>query len=386
MATAPQMGLFGGVGTPEEMQRAMAEQKAMQFATMSPQQQLSYNIFKNTSNLGRGLAGAMGVDVQDPAMKRATMLRQLASQYDTNTPEGLRQMAAALQGTDPELGFQISQRADALELSKAKIGSENALIKQREREKAAADPFQKLVEKGVYTPSSLKAFQETGDVSDLKFKESDAKTTVVKADGRTKLINSQTGEVIADIGVAGKTLEESLGSGLSKLGEVMVGAQAKAAGSKGGEVVGKQSAEIQGKYTAIESIDDALDMVKKGIYAGGYGPAMEATAKYTKGAVGSQKTLENTEQFRAYIGDVVIPRLQDFGGNDSVEELKYLRSVLAGDTTLEKKSIEGVLKRAKQKIDVGIKRVQAQQEAVTGGKPLPTGPMTKPIKWSDLSN
>jgi hypothetical protein len=382
MAT-PQ-GLFGGMGTPEEMQRQMTEQKAMQFATMTPQQQTSYNIFKNTSNLGRGLAGAMGVDVQDPAIKRATMLRQMASQFDTTTPEGLRQMAAALQSTDPELGFQVMQRADALELSKAKIGSEQALIKQREREKVAADPFQKLLEKGVYTTTSLKTFQETGDVGDLKFKESDAKTTVIKADGRTKLINSQTGEVIADLGAAGKTLEESLGTGLSKLSEAMAGSQAKAAGAEAGKGVGKQSVEIQGKYTAIESIDDALDMVKKGIYAGGYGPAMEATAKYTKGAVGSQKTLENTEQFRAYIGDVVIPRLQDFGGNDSVEELKYLRSVLAGDTTLEKKSIEGVLKRAKQKIDAGIKRVQAQQEAVSGGKPLPTGPMSKPVKWSDL--
>jgi len=382
MAT-PQ-GLFGGMGTPEEMQRQMTEQKAMQFATMTPQQQTSYNIFKNTSNLGRGLAGAMGVDVQDPAIKRATMLRQMAPQFDTTTPEGLRQMAAALQSTDPELGFQVMQRADALELSKAKIGSEQALIKQREREKVAADPFQKLLEKGVYTTTSLKTFQETGDVGDRKFKESDAKTTVIKADGRTKLINSQTGEVIADLGAAGKTLEESLGTGLSKLSEAMAGSQAKAAGAEAGKGVGKQSVEIQGKYTAIESIDDALDMVKKGIYAGGYGPAMEATAKYTKGAVGSQKTLENTEQFRAYIGDVVIPRLQDFGGNDSVEELKYLRSVLAGDTTLEKKSIEGVLKRAKQKIDAGIKRVQAQQEAVSGGKPLPTGPMSKPVKWSDL--
>ncbi len=83
MATLPQ-GLFGGMGTPEEMQRQMTEQKAMQFATMTPQQQTSYNIYKNTGNLGRGLAGAFGVDVQDPSIKRATMLRQMASQYDTN--------------------------------------------------------------------------------------------------------------------------------------------------------------------------------------------------------------------------------------------------------------------------------------------------------------
>ena len=125
MSTLPQ-GLFGGVGTPEEMQRQMTEQKALQFAQMTPQQQTSYNIYKNTGNLGRGLAGAFGVDVQDPAIKRATMLRQMASQFDTNTPEGLRQMAQALQGTDPELGFQVMQRAQAMELAQAKTLTQEA--------------------------------------------------------------------------------------------------------------------------------------------------------------------------------------------------------------------------------------------------------------------
>ncbi len=125
MATLPQ-GLFGGMGTPEEMQRQMTEQKALQFAQMTPQQQTSYNIYKNTGNLGRGLAGAFGVDVQDPAIKRATMLRQMASQFDTNTPEGLRQMAQALQGTDPELGFQVMQRAQAIELEQAKTLTQEA--------------------------------------------------------------------------------------------------------------------------------------------------------------------------------------------------------------------------------------------------------------------
>ena len=182
MATQSVQGLFGGMGTPEEMQRALTEQKAMQFATMSPQQQLSYNIFKNTSNLGRGLAGAMGADVQDPAIRRATMLRQMASQYDTTTPEGLRQMAAALQGTDPELGFQVMQRADALELSKAKIGSENALIKQREREKTAADPFQQFLRSAVgkVTPASLKKFKDSEDPQDLEWVDKPNLTEIQK--------------------------------------------------------------------------------------------------------------------------------------------------------------------------------------------------------------
>jgi hypothetical protein len=119
MATQSIQGLFGGMGTPEEMQQQAVDQRAAQFAAMSPQQQMSFNIYKNTGNLGRGLAGAMGVDVQDPAVRRATMLRQLASQYDTSTPEGLKQMASAVQGTDPELGYQIMQRAQEMEKTAA---------------------------------------------------------------------------------------------------------------------------------------------------------------------------------------------------------------------------------------------------------------------------
>ena len=156
MATLPQ-GLFGGMGTPEEMQRQMAEQKAMQFASMSPQQQTSYNIYKNTSNLGRGLAGAMGVDVQDPAIKQATMLRQMATQFDTTTPEGLKQMAQALQATNPELGMRVMQQAQAMEeqlaktnLQKTQTERMSALAAQEkvqaDRESKLAAEFDKLPE------------------------------------------------------------------------------------------------------------------------------------------------------------------------------------------------------------------------------------------------
>ena len=135
MAIQGIQGLFGGMGTPEEMQQQAVNQQAMQFASMTPQQQSSYNIYKNTGNLGRGLASAMGVNVQDPAVKRATMLRQMASQFDTNTPEGLRQMAQALQSTDPELGFQVMQRAQALEMSNQKLITEQATAASKLAEK-----------------------------------------------------------------------------------------------------------------------------------------------------------------------------------------------------------------------------------------------------------
>lgn len=157
MATAPQMGLFGGVGTPQEMQQAEAEQQAAQFASMTPQQQLSYNIFKNTRNLGTGLAGAMGVDVQSPAMRQATMLRQLASQFDIGTVDGMKQYAQALQGISPELGYRAIQQAAAMEEQQAKTNLQKTLADrmsalaeqeklQATREGKLASEFDKLPE------------------------------------------------------------------------------------------------------------------------------------------------------------------------------------------------------------------------------------------------
>ena len=90
--------------------------------------------YKGGANLGQGLAGAFGVDTQDPTIQRATRLRQLASQYNTNTAKGLRDMANALQATDPESAFQLTQRAMAMDEAAQKSRKEEAEIEQRAHE------------------------------------------------------------------------------------------------------------------------------------------------------------------------------------------------------------------------------------------------------------
>lgn len=137
MATPSIQGLFGGMGTPEEMQRAMLEQKAAQFAEMNQNQQLSSMAYKGGANLGQGLAGAFGVDIQDPTIQRATRLRQLASQYNTNTAKGLRDMAASLQATDPESAFQLTQRAMAMDKAALDARKGEAEITLKEAETTA---------------------------------------------------------------------------------------------------------------------------------------------------------------------------------------------------------------------------------------------------------
>lgn len=189
MATSP--SLFGGSLTPQEMQAQMLEQRAAQFAQMSPDQQLGMMAYKAGNNVGTGLAGAFGVQTQDPMIQRATKLRELAGQYNTNTAAGIRQMADALRTQDPELALQLSQKAAAMDLEAAKLTSEQALAAQRVREKQAIDPFQKLVESGKYTPASLEAYQQSGKPADLVMYEKPEKEAKIAFGSDAERISKQ---------------------------------------------------------------------------------------------------------------------------------------------------------------------------------------------------
>lgn len=369
------MALFSNLGSGDlaAMQAQLDEQRAAAVGKSSANEIYKQMAYQAGSGLTRGIGGLLGADMIDPELKRRSLRARIVGEINPEDDASLKAGVAKLQ----QAGF--ADDAFALSARLLEREKEKSIINKNLREKQAADPFQKLVEKGVYTPKSLAAYQKSGNVEDLDLKASDAKTQVVDtADGQL-LINSQTGAIIANIGK--KPTKPSIGSeiaaGLSPTLAAIAKGQAQKAGEAGGTAVGKDTAAIQGKYTALSSIDDALNTVRKGIYAGGYGPLQESLAKYSSGVLADKQRLVNTEEFRAYIGDVVIPRLTEFGGNDSVEELKYLRSVMAGETTLESKSIERILLRAKQKIEAGVKRIQAQQKAIEKGEPLPTGAMGK---------
>lgn len=165
-------GLFGGTLTPAEQQQQMLEARAAQFAQLAPSQQLAFMGYKAGANLGQGLAQAAGVDIQDPAIKRATALRQLAQGVDVSTIEGLQQYANRLQ----QAGFnaEANQLGQQI-LTARKTESE---ITKNQREKAGADPFEQLLRTGKYTPASLAKYKKSGDPVDLELLEKETKANI----------------------------------------------------------------------------------------------------------------------------------------------------------------------------------------------------------------
>lgn len=345
MADNSVLGLFTDPFQYVARQNEMQDQSARRFAEMTPMQQAQYGIYKGAGQLGGGLAGLMGV--QDPALQQISNRNAILRQANMNDPASIIEAAqklADIGDLQGSLGLQqLAQRARAEQLQSQVQASQ---IVRNLRERPAA----------------------SSELSKLQAERADLIAEFGENDPRVKEINA----LIAKKTEAGGGIGAEIAAGLSPLVGAMAGAQAKKAGETGGGEVGKQVASIQGKYTALGSIKDAIDMLDKGIYSGGYGPMQEAAAKYAGGLIRKDR-LANTQEFRAYIGDVVIPRLQEFGGNDSVEELNYLRSVMAGDTSLEGTALKNILKRADSKIRSGISRLEEQQKAITTGKPLPIG-------------
>jgi hypothetical protein len=165
----------------------------------------------------------------------------------------------------------------------------------------------------------------------------------------------------------------SQGTGNVTIGGISI--DTGAAAKEAGKVIGGNVANIESQYSLQTGIGDALKLIDKGIYAGAYGPEKGFIAKYSLGTVGDPKKVRNTEVFMANIGEIVIPRLQQFGGNDSNEELKYLQKVVAGDQRLEPESMQRILLSAEKKIANNIRRLQKQAESAGKGGNLPLEPM-----------
>ena len=163
----------------------------------------------------------------------------------------------------------------------------------------------------------------------------------------------------------------AIGTGNVNLGGINIdtGAAAKAAGT----VIGTGVANIEQQYALGTAFKDALTILGQGIYGGAYGPEKQFLAKFV--GIGDPKKVQNTEVFLANIGEIVIPRLQQFGGNDSNEELKYLQKVVAGDQRLEPEAVKRILASAERKVNNNLARLRAQASTAPGA-PLPTAPIT----------
>lgn len=412
MATDIVQSLFGV--TPEMYQRqqdALLDKQAIQFAQMDPFERANYGIFRGSSQLGGALGRALGG--QDPELARVSLRQSLAQQIDFNDPASIQAGVQALTQAGDTMGAMM------LADTARKAASELALVGQREAA-AAASLAQARRERQQAIPERILRSQEIGRLKqqrdllattggeeqqiailDAQIAELTENKPMVVAKGST--VVDARGNVIyqgpdaekysafarelMDAGltpgtepfqkrmleyVTGKAKGAAKGTGNVTIGNISVdtGEAAKAAA----KVIGANLANVESQYSLQTAFKDAIGLIDQGIYGGAYGPEKQFVAKFT--GIGNKKKVENTEVFLANIGEIVIPRLQQFGGNDSNEELKYLQKVVAGDQRLEPAAMRRILQSAEKKVQNNIARLLKQAEAGKTGAELPTAPVT----------
>jgi hypothetical protein len=116
-------GLFGIDPASYQMQQqSNQDAQALRFAQLDPMQQAQYGAFRGGQQLGTIGATLMGG--KDPMLAKATELKQLASQFDTTNPAGLRQLANALvQAGYPEQAQMAIMSAQKMLESQATVTS-----------------------------------------------------------------------------------------------------------------------------------------------------------------------------------------------------------------------------------------------------------------------
>lgn len=107
-------GLFGvDPAQYQQQQQATQSAQAMQFAQLDPMQQAQYGAYRGGQMLGN--IGANLMDVKDPMLQKASDLKRIASQFDTTTPDGLKQLAqAAMEAGYPQEAQKAITRSNEL--------------------------------------------------------------------------------------------------------------------------------------------------------------------------------------------------------------------------------------------------------------------------------
>lgn len=121
-----------------------------------------------------------------------------------------------------------------------------------------------------------------------------------------------------------------------------------------GKVLGEKRGNMGATENALSAVRNAKGLLDAGVYTGSWGPIVKGVSKWTPGM--DKTKAANTEQFISEVGNTVIPRLKEFGGNDSNEEMRYLKMIQGGDITFEKEALKKILADVEKKIQRGIDR------------------------------
>ena len=405
--------------TPEQIQEArrMQQQQAIN------QQAQSFGMFGPLYAAGRGmaqqgiqsLAGLFPGAGQDPTLQRATITQSIVEKYkgqDFNDPSVLSKMASEFsEAGQPELAMQLGEKARSL-LPKTKEMTVPDKLKQKIFEIQQISPLERTAEQTKELTAAMSAlgredkstsieeqakgvlFELSGlpeseltteDKNKLRAAERvlnrGAETMKVEASGRVLLVDKETGRTVADLGavidrrpVTNVTVQNTAENEYAKL-------------------VGKRTAEkdvslidnAQAASRNLSKMYETKDLIAKGdLNTGLAAEALlvldKARAKFLMDKRAG-KRVTDTEYLDALLGSDVFPQISALGigarGLDTPAERDYLRQVITGTITLDKKTLERMtdlrirgVEETIREYNSALQKGSLDQWQKTSGRPL----------------
>jgi hypothetical protein len=384
-------GLFGI--TPDmygQQQRQAALNEGIGLARLAPEDRAQAMIYSGAAGLGRAGGGLLGAE--DPQLKLIAARQSIMNQLDQTNPESMLKGAQTL--------AQMGDQQGAFALADYARKAESEIAQAKQRMAAANRERQQAVPEKIQIADRLSQLNMALDKLNELEASPDRDAAIRNVSRSIKAIEQQLpkeqadklsafGQTLVDAGLQPGTepfqkrmleyaTEKAKGAGKGT-GNVTIGGitvDTGTASKEAGKIIGQNVANVEQQYSLQTAYKDAITLLDQGIYGGAIGPEKQFIAKYT--GIGDPKKVQNTEVFMANIGEIVIPRLQQFGGNDSNEELKYLQNVVAGNQRLEPESMKRILNSAEKKVQKNIERLRQQTQAGEKGAQLPITPVNVP--------
>lgn len=360
MATVAE-SLFGV--SPESLLAAREQrlqEQAMQFGRLSPIEAARAGFYEAGSRLGSGIGGLLGAE--DPELMRVRQRQELLQGINPADPVSLRKgIEQAMARKDFMLAQELASRATDIETKQAGIAKDTAAAQASAvtaaagrlttEQRNAAGIADTKAERG--TPEWTSAYN-TELVRLTTKPETQRKTSTVTADGRKLLIDDLTGETIKDLGAAGKTLEESLGSGLGMLGKALAAGFKKEA-EETGQFAAKDFNALGSSVaagTASKRNINVLENAMKNAFTGKFSDVKEGVVTGLEGLgikVGDdlRQAASNTQLVNAMGTRYVFPLVKNFPGSLAAKELERLEKT-APNSLQQPETIQTLMNLLKQ--------------------------------------
>jgi hypothetical protein len=335
--------LFGIDPEALQQQRAAPDfANAFKFAQLDPLQRANLAIYQGSAGLGRAATQLLGGDEQ---LNKATKVRELSSQFDMTSADGLRQFAQAVAPFAPDVAQQAVKRSDEMRLTAANIFQKSG------------ENINTLISSGKFTPESLAAYRQSRDPADLVLVEK-GKTIGLSVDGQQVY---QSGDSQYILGPGGQRvpyygrLESKTPKTELKvdLGGVFDKAFAKQEADKQAEDWVKAGQSYADASALARNVREMENIVGNA-FVGSYGSLQAGVSR----VFGGGKRLNDTEVFDALSAQLVLPLAKLLPGSLAVKELDQLIK-----TKPNLKQQEGTIRRLLNTINQDLRASEISYEA-----------------------